>query len=85
MHIRDEVVDEPSQRNRRQTDPVTLNHEPVRNTRVAHRVLSVVCWVLHIQPPKEDGQSGNSSQPKRQAPDGTQVIIAESVGIETPI
>ena len=85
MHIRDEVEDEPSQRNRHQIDPVTLNHKPIRNARVAHRVLPVVRWVLHIQSPYQDSQSRKDPQPKRQAPDGTQVILAKSVGIKTRI
>ena len=79
MHIRDKVVDEPSQRNRHKTDPVSLDYNPIRNARVAHRVFSVVRWVLHIQPPNEDSQSGKDPQPKRQAPDGAQVIVAKSV------
>jgi hypothetical protein len=85
MHIRDEVVDKPSQRNRHQIDPVTLNYKPIRNACVAHRVLPVVRWVLHIQPPYEDSQSGKDPQPKRQSPDGAQVILAKSVGIKTEI
>lgn len=85
VHIRDEVVNEPSQRNRHQIDPITLNHKPIRNARVAHRVLPVMCRVLHIQPPNEDRQSGKDPQPKGQAPYGAQVIIAKSVGIKSRI
>ena len=82
-HARDEVVDEPSERDGHKADPVTLNNEPIRDSSVAHRILSVMRRIFHVQPPKEDGQCGNGSQPEGQAPNSAQVVIAKSGRIES--
>jgi len=81
-NARDKIVNEPSERDGHKADPVTFNDEPIRDPGIAHRTLSVMCWIPHVQPPYEDGQGGNDPQPEGDAPNGAQVIIAKSVKIE---
>lgn len=50
-HARDKIVNEPSERDGHEADPVTLDDEQIRDPGIAHRTLSVVCRIPHVQPP----------------------------------
>ena len=55
LYARDKVVNEPSKRDGEEVDPVALNDKPIWDSSVAHRILSVMRRILHVQPPNEDG------------------------------
>jgi len=50
-NARDKIVNEPSERDGHKTDPVTFDDEPIRDPGIAHRTLSVMCRIPHVQPP----------------------------------
>jgi hypothetical protein len=78
-NVRDKVINEPSERDGEKADPVTSDDEKIRDSSVAHRILPVRRWILHVQPPNEDSQGGNDPQPEGEAPNGAKVVIAKSV------
>ena len=77
QNSRDEVVDKPGNRDCGKADPVTTNDQQVRDLGVGHRILLETCWLLHAETPEEYGEGRDDTQPERQTPDSTQVVLAK--------
>ena len=76
--LRDEVVDEPGNRDGRQVDPVTADDQKVGHLATNHGVLLVASGLLHAKTPDEDRKSRNDTKPERQAPDSPKMVLAKN-------
>ena len=77
--VDDEVVQEPSAGNGKESDPVALDDQPVGNLGVPHGIALVPLRLVHIQSPDEDCESGNDTETKGETPDSPEVVGTETV------
>jgi len=77
--VDDEVVQEPSAGNGKESNPVTLEDQPVGDLGVLHRIALVPLRLVHIQSPNEDGESGNNTETKGETPDSPEVVGTETM------
>ena len=75
--LRDEVVEEPSSRDRREANPVTTKNQQVRNFATNHSVLLVASRFLHTKSPNQDSKGRDYAKAKRKTPHGTEVVFAK--------
>ena len=76
--VDNEVIQEPRGRNGKEPDPVSLNDQPVRDLGVLHGIALEPLGFIHPQPPQEDGEGGNDTEPKGEAPDSPKVVGSEA-------
>ena len=62
--VDDEIVHKPRGGNCKESNPVTLDDQPVRNLGVPHRITLEPLGLVHVQPPNKDGKSGDDTETK---------------------
>ncbi len=81
--IHNEVIYKPHNADCRQTFPISLEDEPIRDLGVLHGIPFIPSGLLHVVTPGEDGSSWDHTEAKGQAPDGTQVAFTKTSFVET--
>ncbi len=81
--IRNKIIYKPRNADCRQTFPISLEDELIRDLRVLHGIPLEPSGLLHVETPGEDGNGWDHTEAEGQAPDGTEVVFAKASFIET--
>ena len=74
--VRDEVVDEPRDRDAEPFLPVAADDEPVGRRATHERAALEVGGLVHPDPPDEDEGGGDDTEAEREAPHGAKGVLA---------
>ena len=77
--VEDEVVNEPRGGDSKESDPVTLDDEPVGDLGVPHRIALEPLRFVHVYSPKKDGESRDEAKAEGETPDGPKVVGTKTV------
>jgi len=77
--VDDEIVHEPRGGNGKESNPVALDDQPVGNPGVLHRITLEPLGFVHVQPPNQDGKSGDDTETKGQTPYGPEVVWSKAM------
>jgi len=60
--VDDEIVHEPRGGNRKESNPVAFDDQPIGNLGVLHRITLEPVGLVHVQSPKQDGKSRDDTE-----------------------
>ena len=80
--VGDKVIEEPREGDRKESNPVALDDQPVRDLGVLHRIALEPLGLIHVQPPDEDGEGREDTETEGETPDGPEVVRSAANDIQ---